>query len=70
MKLYQLSNGAWIDLRCVTSINPLPSASDRLSTERARVVLRHGHITEVLICNDDDDAVRLANELATLVNTQ
>lgn len=70
MKLHKLSNGTWLDLSTVKAIIALPNSSDSLcGTHRARVRIDHGaHGMELITCNDDEDAVRLSDELAGLVN--
>jgi len=72
-KLHKLGNGAWIDLRTVKAIIPLPtinaSESSIGTTHRARVRVDHGeHGMQIITSNDDEHAQQVADELASLVN--
>ncbi len=67
MKLIQLPNGVWIDLKTVKAIRPLPTTED--GQIRARIVIDHGNnFNEIIYANDNEHAQELANTYAKLIN--
>lgn len=66
--LIQLTNGAWLRLNTITAIRPLMTEKGNIGDlHRARVVVHHGDLHEVLLANDNEHAQAMADELAALV---
>lgn len=69
MKLYKLSNGAWVNPAAVTSIVPLERrATEATGTHSSRVVINAGPQIIVLHCDTDDEAVELAARIGADIN--
>lgn len=69
MSLLKLPGGSWVDPRTVTAIRPLPTSVDEGGTHRARVCIHHsGMLIEIVTANDDQHAMQIADEFATIVN--
>ena len=64
MKLHQLSNGNWIDLKTVTAITILQPSGDI----PYRLVVNHLNAPQYWEVQTFDDAIKQRDELATLVN--
>jgi len=71
MKLHQLSNGNWIDLKTIKAIRALPRERGFYGDVHAdRLIIEHGQRgIEILNCDDAEQCVEMRDEIAALVNS-
>lgn len=71
-KLYQLSNGNWVRLDTITSIVVLERTQcwNGGPIYPARIIIYAGHKIEVCMCDDKEQACKMRDELAALVNCE
>lgn len=70
MPLHQLSNGNWIDPKRITAIVALERTQcwDGGPIHPARIVVHAGQQVEVCVCDDEEQARKMRDEFAVLVN--
>lgn len=67
--LFRLPNGAWVRPSSVTAIKPLPTETGVIGhLHRARVVVHHLGMAEVILANDNAHAQTIADELSAAFN--